>query len=54
MTKATATKEKCKGCGREIEICAFCQEPDCAAAICFGCQSQELKQMVRHPHKHGG
>jgi hypothetical protein len=54
MTEATAVKEKCKGCGREIEVCSCCEEPHCPAAICFGCLSQELTQTYRQPHAHGG
>jgi hypothetical protein len=55
MTQAEATKkEKCKGCDREIDICACCQEPGCPAAICFGCQNRELKQTIPQPHAHGG
>lgn len=54
MTQATENKEKCKGCDREIDVCAFCQEPGCQAAICFNCHNVELKQSLPHPHKHGG
>ena len=56
MTEATATavKEKCKGCGREIEVCSCCEEPGCSHAICYACLNQELKQTLHHPHAHGG
>ncbi len=54
MTDAAATKEKCKGCKREIDVCACCQEPGCPAAICYGCLNRELKQTLVHPHAHGG
>lgn len=54
MKEATNAREKCKGCGREIEVCEFCQEPGCQAAICYNCQNRELKQLLRHPHAHGG
>ena len=55
MADSAETKERCKGCDREIDICAFCQEPGCAAAICYGCQNRELRQTVpQPPHAHGG
>jgi len=48
------TKEKCKGCGRAIEVCAFCERPECPAAICYFCMNRELKQTLPQPHAHGG
>jgi hypothetical protein len=45
---------KCKGCEREIDICEFCQQPECPVAICYYCQNRELKQTVPQPHAHGG
>lgn len=54
MTEATAAKVKCKGCDRMIEICEFCEKPECPAAICYDCQNRELKQTLHHPHAHGG
>jgi len=54
MSDATAVKAKCKGCEREIDECAFCEEPDCAAPICYRCDNSELKQTLLHPHDHGG
>jgi hypothetical protein len=54
MTESTSAAEKCKGCDREIDVCACCQEPGCPAAICYRCQNQELGQTLHHPHAHGG
>ena len=54
MSDTTIVKAKCKGCDREIDECAFCEEPDCAAAICYRCDNSELKQTLLHPHDHGG
>ena len=54
MSPAAVTKEKCKGCDREIDECAFCEEPECAVAICYRCENIELKQTLPHPHDHGG
>ncbi|HSS94762.1 MAG TPA: hypothetical protein VLR46_12365 [Candidatus Dormibacteraeota bacterium] len=54
MSDKAAVKEKCKGCQREIEVCAFCEQPGCPAAICYDCQNRELKQTLAHPHAHGG
>ena len=54
MTESTAVKEKCKGCNREIDVCEFCEQPGCPAAICYYCVNRELKQTQPHPHAHGG
>ena len=54
MSDPTGAKERCKGCNREIEVCEFCEEPECSAAICYTCQNIELKQTLPHPHAHGG
>jgi len=54
VSDATAAKERCKGCNREIDECAFCDEPGCPAAICHDCVNRELKQRLPQPHAHGG
>jgi len=54
MSNTTAVKAKCKGCDREIDECAFCEDPDCPDAICYRCDNSELKQTLLHPHDHGG
>jgi hypothetical protein len=32
----------CKGCGREVEACAFCDADDCEECICYRCVLYEL------------
>ena len=50
MTEQTT----CSGCGKEVEECACCDEPDCGAAICFGCLNLAVGQEMSQPHAHGG
>jgi hypothetical protein len=45
---------RCSRCGTRIEECAFCDEPDCRAAICYGCLNVALGQEMQQPHAHGG
>jgi hypothetical protein len=45
---------KCTRCGARIELCAFCQSPDCSHVICYRCLRQELRQSLALPHAHGG
>jgi hypothetical protein len=54
VSEPVAKKEKCKGCDREIDVCAFCEQQGCRSAICYRCQNSELKQTLLHPHAHGG
>ncbi len=54
MTETTAAREKCKGCGREIDVCEFCEQPGCPTAVCYACENRELKPVLPHPHSHGG
>lgn len=28
---------KCTRCDSDLEDCAYCNEPDCPAPICYGC-----------------
>lgn len=44
----------CTRCGARIEICAFCESPDCSSVICHRCLRQELGQSLAQPHAHGG
>lgn len=37
MSTTEATVKKCSRCGTVIESCAFCDDPDCAAIICYRC-----------------
>jgi hypothetical protein len=45
---------KCGGCGGEIEICAFCDEPDCPSPRCHNCVALDLNERIPQPHAHGG
>jgi hypothetical protein len=44
----------CSDCHCDIECCAFCEEEECGAAICFGCMVVDLGQTRAQPHDHGG
>jgi hypothetical protein len=44
----------CLHCGKKLDECAFCDERDCGAAICFECVVSDLRQSLPQPHKHGG
>ena len=54
MSQPAATRLRCSQCGAELEECAFCDGPDCPAAICFGCLNVALGQELQQPHVHGG
>ena len=45
---------RCERCGRRIEVCAFCQDPECIHVICYDCLRTALRQSVDQPHAHGG
>ena len=45
---------ECTRCGARIEVCAFCESPDCSNVICYRCLRQELRQSLVQPHLHGG
>lgn len=42
----TATK-KCQRCGAAIDRCAFCDEPDCPAIMCYRCVLLALIDRLR-------
>ena len=44
----------CKGCDRGIEWCSFCDEADCAAAVCYRCLVIALGEATPELHTHGG
>ncbi len=54
MRQPTVAAVKCVKCGKEIEICEGCQEPDCASAACYDCINRLLGQTLPQPHAHGG
>jgi hypothetical protein len=39
MSARATTSKKCSRCGTAVESCAFCDEPDCPAIVCFRCAS---------------
>ena len=45
---------QCSQCHSEVDVCAFCERPDCAHLVCFRCLRVELGQSMSHPHQHGG
>ena len=51
---ASETALVCESCGRELEECAFCEGPECAAACCYRCMTVDLRETIRDPHQHGG
>ena len=44
----------CTGCGRELECCCFCDDPNCGVPICYPCLMIDLRQAMAQPHAHGG
>ena len=49
-----APKRAGSSCGRPVEHCAFCDEPDCPAAVCYRCLDVALRQALARPHRRGG
>ena len=45
---------RCERCGREIDLCAFCQDPSCPHVICYRCVRTVLRESLDLPHTHGG
>ena len=45
---------RCERCGRRIEVCAFCQDPECPHVICYRDLRAELRVSLELPHQHGG
>jgi hypothetical protein len=54
MSQDVGAPEHCSTCGTRIAECAFCDEADCRAAICYGCLNLALGQEMLQPHAHGG
>jgi hypothetical protein len=44
----------CSDCDRAIEVCWFCQDPECDQAICDRCIRTALHESLKLPHVHGG
>jgi hypothetical protein len=45
---------RCGGCGRVVEVCAFCEAEDCGNTACFHCILVDLREAIPEPHGHGG
>jgi hypothetical protein len=39
MSDKKTTLKTCSRCGVAVESCAFCDDPDCRAVICYRCMS---------------
>ena len=37
LSDLTSAKRVCTRCGQRIDVCEFCDEPDCRAALCHRC-----------------
>jgi hypothetical protein len=44
----------CIECGREIDLCAFCDETGCGSALCYRSVNRLLGQAVPDPHPFDG
>ena len=55
MTDSPAKKElRCSLCGRTIEVCACCDEPDCPPPLCDVCLREVMGKAMRRVYLHGG
>jgi hypothetical protein len=45
---------RCEKCGKRIEVCDLCEDPECKHVICHDCLSVALDERKRQPHEHGG
>jgi hypothetical protein len=34
----------CAGCGRQVDVCAFCDKDECTETICYRCLLYELDE----------
>jgi hypothetical protein len=44
---------KCVNCGKEIEDCAFCEEPACKKPTCENCLGLSLVERISQLHDYG-
>lgn len=55
MTAASTRQElRCSLCGRPIEVCACCDEPDCPPPLCDVCLREVMGAAMRRVYLHGG
>jgi hypothetical protein len=45
---------ECVECGRDIDVCAFCDETSCGVALCYRDVNRLLGQSDPQPFRHGG
>jgi hypothetical protein len=45
---------RCDKCGKQIEVCDLCEDPECKHVICHDCLTVALDERKRQPHEHGG
>lgn len=53
MSVAMTAVVRCAKCGKEVEICEGCQEPDCVSVVCYRCMNRLLGQSWPDPRAHG-
>jgi hypothetical protein len=53
-TESAPPPPVCLRCDVAVERCAFCERVDCAEAICYRCLRIQFRQLLAHPHPHGG
>ena len=44
----------CIECGRDIDVCAFCDEAQCGAALCYRCVNRLLYPASPESHQDEG
>ncbi len=54
MSEDASAALRCSRCGTSIDECACCDEPDCRAAICYGCLNVAVGRGMPQPHANGG
>ena len=57
MTQPQPAREneiRCTRCERLIEVCCFCEDPECRRVICSSCLRLALRESVPVLHEHGG
>lgn len=47
MTPQVTATKKCSRCGTLVEVCAFCDQPDCPAITCYRCLSVAFLDRLR-------
>ncbi len=53
-TDVTEKAVNCTECDKRIEECACCEEPECGAAICYGCLNAAVGQQRPQVRADGG